>query len=66
MIIALSIVWKQFENYAKAKGYSHKTLGPYILCNEVGKMAKLISVKMDVRKLVVWEDNTGYYEIDLE
>ena len=66
MIIALSDVWKQFENYAKTKGYNQKILGSYILSNEEGKKIKLISVRMRDSKLVVWEDNRGYYEMDLE
>lgn len=66
MIISLSEVWKQFEDYAKAKGYNQKILGSYILCNEEGKKVKLISVRMSVRRFVVWEDNRGYYELDIE
>jgi hypothetical protein len=66
MIIALSDVWKQFENYAKTKGYNQKILGSYILSNEEGGKIKLISVRMRDSKLVVWEDNKGYYSMDLE
>jgi len=66
MVIALNDAWKQFENYAKGKGYNQKILGSYILCNEEGKKVKLISVRMSSRKLVIWEDNKGYYEMDLE
>jgi hypothetical protein len=66
MIIALSDVWKQFENYAKTKGYNQKILGSYILSNEEGKKIKLISIRMRDSKLVVWEDNKGYYSMDLE
>ncbi len=66
MIISLNDVWKQFENYAKPKGYTQKILGSYILSNEEGKKIKLISVRMRDSKLVVWEDNRGYYSMDLE
>jgi len=66
MMIALIDAWKQFENYAKTNGYNLKILGSYILSNEKGKKIKLISVRMRGRKLVVWEDNRGYYEMDLE
>jgi len=66
MIIALSDVWKQFENYAKTKVTNQKILGSYILSNEEGGKIKLISVRMRDSKLVVWEDNKGYYSMDLE
>ena len=66
MLVPLNDAWKQFENYAKAKGYDQKILGSYILCNQEGKKVKLISVRMKDRKLVIWEDNKGYYDVDLE
>ena len=66
MVIALNDAWKQFENYARNKGYNQKILGSYILSNEEGKKVKLISVRMSSRKLVIWEDSKGYYEMDLE
>jgi hypothetical protein len=65
-MISLSDAWKQFESYAKSNGYNLKILGSYILSNEKGKKIKLISVRMSVRKLIVWEDNRGYYEMDLD
>jgi hypothetical protein len=66
MMIPLIDAWKQFEIYAKKNGYNLKILGSYILSNENGKKIKLISVRMSGRKLVVCEDNRGYYEIDIE
>ncbi len=65
MPTALIDAWKQFEIYAKTIGYTQKILGSYVLSNEKEKMIKLISVRMSGRKLVIWEDNRGYYEIDL-
>lgn len=66
MLVTLNDAWKKFEKYANEKGYAERILKAYVLCNDQGKQIKLISIKMSCRKMVIWEDNINYYEMDLE
>ncbi len=65
MVVKLNDAWKKFEKYANEKGYAERILKAYVLCNAEGKQIKLISIKMRQQKMVIWEENTNYYEMDL-
>jgi hypothetical protein len=65
MLVKLDEAWKKFEKYANDKGYAGKILEAYVLCNDQGKRIKLVSVKMRQQKMVIWEENMNYYEMDL-
>jgi len=65
MTTALREAWTKFEKYAGDKGYTERPLTAYMLCNQQGGKIKLISVRAGSQKMVVWEDNLDYYEMDL-
>ncbi len=65
MLVRLDDAWKKFEKYANGKGYAERILKAYVLCNSEGKQIKLISIKMRQQKMVIWEENMNYYEMDL-
>jgi hypothetical protein len=65
MIIALRDVWTKFEKYAQDKGYTKRILTAYVLCNQQGNLIKLISIRSGQHKMVIWEDNMDYYEMDI-
>jgi hypothetical protein len=65
MIIALRDVWTKFEKYARDKGYTERPLTAYVLCNQQGNLIKLISIRASQHKMVIWEDNEDYYEMDI-
>ncbi len=66
MAIALKDAWTKFERYACDKGYTHRVLTAYELCNQHGDLIKLISIRAGQRKMVIWEDSLAYYEMDIK
>lgn len=65
MIMTLKDAWEKFEKYARNKGYTETILTAYVLCNQHGERIKLISIRASDQKMVIWEDTTNYYELDL-
>ncbi|HMK55544.1 MAG TPA: hypothetical protein VK448_02775 [Dissulfurispiraceae bacterium] len=65
MFVALSEAWAKFEKYAIGKGYTERLLNAYVLRNQQGELIKLISIRQKDHKIVIWEDASNYYELDM-